>query len=213
MKQIKILSLGDDSLRVALSYLPKIAKSDSVGVVSGILYAEDATSDSFLQKIRNDSREFTFVYNKEGSVRFNTVEDFSAAKAFDWFDWNFVVISDSDAECVDEICAFVRERSPKTKIIINRTVAEDDENVLSLCNADMDFSVTKISTDAKNEISKQGFVTDMNSGRIKDFLSACILYENLTGNNVADNKYRLPFVESEITEIIKTVVHRNCAKG
>ncbi len=202
--------MGDDSLRVALSYLPKIAKIDSVGVVSGILYPENVTAHSFLQKIKNDSREFTFVYNKEGSVRFNTVEDFSTAKAFDWFDWNFVIIP--DYECADEICAFVRDRSPKTKIIINKTVNEDNKNVSECCNADAVFSVTEILNDVKNEISKQGFVADMNSCRIKDFLSACILYETITGNNVAVNKYRLPFVESEITEVIKTVVHRNCTK-
>lgn len=214
MKQIRILSIGDDSLRVAMSYLPKIAKCDSVSIVSGILYNEELTAESMLQKIRSDSEDFTFVYNNEGSVRFNTIENFSVSKAFDWFDWDYVVIPQqnncSDYACIQDLCCCIRDISPKTSIVIN---IDDVKNNTSGADSVLTFFVSDVSADAEKEIAESGYIADVYSGRVKDFLSACVLYEMLTGNNVAKNKYRLPFVESEITEIIKNVVHRYYAKG
>lgn len=197
-------------MRVAMSYLPKIAKSDSVGVVSGILYAKGHTSAELSSALRDNAADFTFVYNNEGSVRFDTTEDFPAGKAFDWYDWDFVVINaaSESSEYIEELCSFVKQYSPETKIAINGI----SQNELSYHLADIVFSVDDISAGFRKEMAEQNSGADINSGRISDFLCACVIYEMLTNNNIAKNKYRLPFVESEITEIIKNVVHKSCIK-
>lgn len=45
-----------------------------------------------------------------------------------------------------------------------------------------------------------------------DFVCGAVWYEVLTGNNISENSYRLPFVNSENVEKLKLVVHEVAEK-
>lgn len=50
------------------------------------------------------------------------------------------------------------------------------------------------------------------SSRCGEFLSGAVCYEILTGNNIAKNKYRLPFVNTDITAKLKNTAHEIAEK-
>ena len=86
--QLKILSLGDEFTVSAGRYLAKTAKSDDVTIVSGCMMLSDSSLENHLKMITEDIPVYRFEYNGEGSVRLNEMDDVSATKIFDWFDWD-----------------------------------------------------------------------------------------------------------------------------
>ncbi len=50
------------------------------------------------------------------------------------------------------------------------------------------------------------------ASRCGEFLSGAVCYEILTGNNIAKNKYRLPFVNTDITAELKNTAHEIAEK-
>lgn len=52
----------------------------------------------------------------------------------------------------------------------------------------------------------------LHASRCGDFLSSAVCYEILTGNNIAKNNYRLPFVNADIAAEIKNTAHEIAEK-
>lgn len=50
------------------------------------------------------------------------------------------------------------------------------------------------------------------ASRCGEFLSGAVCYEILTGNNIAKNKYRLPFIHADITAELKNTAHEIAEK-
>lgn len=50
-------------------------------------------------------------------------------------------------------------------------------------------------------------IDGVRSNRMGDFISGALWYEILTGNNISRNSYRLPFVNSEKVDRLRSVVH------
>ncbi len=203
-------------------YLPKLAKSDSAVIVAGALFAADVNLSDIVNAAEENSEVFTFVCNSEDSVRFDVSEKFSVVRALDWLDWDYVVIQQSDDLSSDEstyfpyitkLCEIIKANCRKANIIISEPLLTDSKSACEYAVKNSDavkyLPVGEVFASAeKAALCKRGDV-DSQFGRISEFISACVWYEMITRNNVALNKYRLPFVESRITAEIKNLVHNS----
>ena len=226
MKLIRILSLGNNSSQLAQSYLPKLAKSDSAVIVAGALYTADVNLSDIVKSAEENSEVFTFVCNSEDSVRFDVSENFSVSRALDWLDWDYVVIQQSDELSSDEntyfpyltkLCEIIKANCRKATVIIAEPLLAESKSACEYAvkNSDavMCLPVGEVFASAeKAGLCKRGDA-DSQFGRISEFISACVWYEMITGNNVSLNKYRLPFVESRITAEIKNLVHNSLSNA
>lgn len=220
MKQIKILSLGDEFACTAQGYLPKIAKCDSVGIVAGAVFAKGMSLRDHVNALKNDVDCYTFIYNNEGSVRFNTFENFSAVKALDWLNWDYVVVQQCISLAADkesyitylaELCEILKERCPNAAVVLNEPYAKDAREACIAAIKNSNVKIVFPVGEAWHNAEKAG-ITNLtadghHTGRTGEFLSAAVWYEVITGNDMTKNSYRLPFVESEITARIKSAVH------
>lgn len=245
--QLKILSLGDEFTVSAGRYLAKTAKSDDVTIVSGCMMLSDSSLENHLKMITDDIPVYRFEYNGEGSVRLNEMDDVSASKIFDWFDWDYIIIqqsmdkagvSESYNPYIREIADLIRQKCPRSEIIINEPWAfEDDsaEPVFELFDNNTQTMAEKIRTacinasvagnikivfptgEAWNNARKENFCRltsedGCHASRCGEFLSSALWYEILTGNDIRKNSYRLPFVESNITTMLKDIAHETAEK-
>ncbi len=226
MKHVKILSLGNNSSKLAQGYLPKLAKSDSAVIVAGSLSAADVSLCDIVNAAEENSEIFTFVCNSEESVRFDVSENFALIKALDWLDWDYVVIQQSDELSSDEntyfpylikLCEIIKANCRKATVIIAEPLltasksaceyaVKNSDAIMFLPVGEVFVSAEKIGLCKRDDVDSQ-------FGRISEFISACVWYEMITGNDVSLNKYRLPFVESRITAEIKNLVHSSLSKA
>ena len=218
MKQIKILSLGDNSSRTSHNYLPKIAKCDDVELVAGTVFLNSAVIDTHIEAIKSNSEDYCFIYNNEGSVRFNTVENCSFVSAAEWFGWDYIIIqlninrevsAESNASSASELAELIKKICPSACVMLSlpytevseaAEVAEKTKSLVTLpvaaaCEAAMNAGVCLVDEDGTLR------------GREYDFVTAGVWYEALSGNALTSNGYRLPFVAGELTAIMKNVVH------
>lgn len=220
LKQIKILSLGDESVRTTHNYLPKIARCDSCDIVAGTAFKAGATLKTHIESLSADLKDYCFICNKEGSVRFDTTENTSLSQALDWLSWDFVIIHQSFSSAGDadsyipyasELEKMIKEICPCAKVVLNVPYVNGAFEACLNAIKNSDIRIILPVYEAWKAIENNGIcLSDENvtlSSRENDFLTACVCYEVLTGNDVSRSNYRLPFVESDVTAGIKKAVH------
>lgn len=135
--QLKILSLGDEYAVSAGRYLAKTAKSDDVKIVAGFMTLSDSSLENHLKMIALDIPVYHFECNSEGSVRLNEMNDVSASKILDWFDWDYITIQQSMDKAgipesyepfISEITEIIRQKCPRAEIVINETWAFENDS-------------------------------------------------------------------------------------
>ena len=192
----------------AHNYLPKIAKCDDVEIVSGVAFCQDAGIEAHIDAIKNASEAYCFIYNNEGSVRFNTVEDCSFISAAEWFRWDYIIIhlniNASDDKCrASELAMIIKNICPSACVVLSAPygVAADIADELAVlpvseaCEAAEAAGVVIVDADGSFRGREYGFIT------------AGVWYEALSGNALTANSYRLPFVAGELTVLMKNAVH------
>ena len=210
--------MGENSARTSHNYLPKIAKCDDVELVAGTVFLNSAVIDTHIEAIKSNCEDYCFIYNNEGSVRFNTVEKCSFISAAEWCRWDYIIIqlnvnreatADANASSASELAELIKNICPSACVVLSLPYREASEGadvaeritslvtlpVAAACEAAMNAGVSLTDEDGSLR------------GREYDFITAGVWYEALSGNALTSNGYRLPFVAGELTAIMKNVIH------
>ena len=228
--QIRILAIGDICAVSAQRCLAKIAKCDGVEITCGVITMPEADLIDHSDALLGDLPVYRFDYCADGSVRLNSEENCSFSYVLSAYDWDYIAINrrienagliEGYFPYINNIADFINEKYPRARLVINEPWAFSENSgetarmIRECCIAvaentriNIVFPVGEVWETVRQtypdiELSGDG----IRSGRLGDFLSGAVWYEVLTGNNVAKNSYRVPFVNGADVEKLKVVVH------
>lgn len=153
---------------------------------------------------------------------------------------SFVQSGDSESYIpfIRDIADIVRQNCPRAQLVINEPwAAETDckEAFFGIYNNQQQIMADRIRTACINAASEADIRIvfpvgeawrnarqkdfcrltgddGCHASRCGEFLASALWYEILTGNDIRKNSYRLPFVESHTTAILKDIAHETAEK-
>lgn len=227
---IKILSIGDICAVSAQRCLAKIARCDGVEITCGVMSLPDADLATHADAIISDLPVYTFDYCSDGSIRINSEENCGFSYVLSMFDWDYITVNqridiadkeDTYFPYINEISDFIKQKCPDAKLVINEPwallsnhsdmstrIREISIAIAENTNINIVFPVGEVWEKIRLQHPELKLSTDdVKSSRLGDFVSGAVWYEILTGNSIVKNNYRVPFVNSESVEKLRTVVH------